>query len=155
MLATEVANGGNSGRELRVANAMRMSGFLPSQTPIYKPYRDEIPWDLLLAADPIEARVNAYAHTDFMRVAKLHDVVVGVYVVEAMTPLRYQLRNLSVAEGYRRKGLGGWLLGHAIGLAETKGAREIFVAGRPLRGLFAKIGFVAVDSDLLLTLTPE
>ena len=132
-----------------------MSGFLPSQIPIYKPYRDEIPWDLLLVADPDEARINTYAHAEFMRVAKLDDEVVGVYVVEAMTPTRYQLRNLGVAEGYRRKGLGGWLLGHAIGLAETKGAREIFVASTSLRGLFAKFGFAAVDTDLLLTLTPE
>ena len=132
-----------------------MSRFLPSQIPIYKPYRDEIPWDLLLAADPDEASVNAYAHTEFMRVAKLEDAVIGVYVVEALTSTRYQLRNLSVAEGYRRQGLGGWLLGHAIGLAETKGAREIFVASTPLRGLFVKIGFVVVETDLLLTLTPE
>ena len=132
-----------------------MSGFLPSQIPIYKPYRDEIPWELLLAADPDEASVNAYAHTEFMRVAKLDDAVIGAYVVEAITPTRYQLRNLVVAEGYRRKGLGGWLLGHAIGLAEPKGAREIFVASTPLRGLFVKIGFAAVDTDLLLTLTPE
>lgn len=150
-----VPDGGNSGCERRPAGVAQVSRLPPSQTPIYKPYRDEIPWELLLAADPDEARVDAYAHTEFMRVAKLNDAVIGVYVVAAMTPTRYQLLNLSVAEGYRRKGLGGWLLGHAIGLAETKGAREIFVASTPLRGLFTKIGFAAVDADLLLTLTPE
>jgi GNAT superfamily N-acetyltransferase len=151
----EAVDGGSSGREHSRRIDPTVNTFVLWDTHIYRPYRDEIPWELLLVADPDEERVNGYAYGEFMRVAKIDDKVVGVYVIQAVTPTRYQLRNLAVSEGYRRKGLGGWLLGHAIGIAETKGAREIYVADVPLRGLFKKIGFAANVRDLLLTLTPE
>lgn len=122
---------------------------------IYRPYSDEIPWDLLHLGDPDEARVAAYADADYMRVAKHNDEVAGVYVVEAQTALRFVLRNLVVAPAYRDKGLGAWLIGHAIGLSESKGAREIVISRARPRSLFTRVGFEVQDEGLLLTLTPE
>jgi len=133
---------------------------------IFRPYPDEIPWELLLAADPNEARVLGYADADYMRVAKFRDEAIGVYVVQARSATCFELCNLSVADPYRHKGLGRWLLGHAIGLSETKGAREIVIEkapflqeGKVLRqgnvGLFERTGFVPSGAGLLLVLTPE
>lgn len=130
-------------------------GFRPQDARIHRPYPDEVPWELLLEADPDEARVRAYTDADFTRVAKHADSTIGVYVVRALSPTRYELLNLAVERGYRRRGLGSWLLGHAIGLAETKGGREILIRGTPLRGLFRRVGFVAAEGHLLLRLTPE
>lgn len=135
-----------------------MSGareFRPQDTDIYRPYPDEIPWELLQLADPDEERVRDYVDADYTRVAKYRGEAIGVYVVRALTPTRYELCNLAVAPAFRRRGLGRWLLGHAIGLSETKGGREILVRNPPLEGLFERCGFVATGDDLLLTLTPE
>jgi GNAT superfamily N-acetyltransferase len=135
-----------------------MSGledFRARDATIYRPYRDEIPWDLLLLADPDEDRVAEYADADYMRVAKHGDAVAGVYVVEAIAPTCFSLRNLVVAPGYRGKGLGRWLLGHAIGLSESKGAREILIPDTRPRALFSRVGFQPDGSGLLLQLTPE
>lgn len=133
--------------------------FRPQDVNIYRPYPDEVPWDLLLLADPDEQRVLEYAEADYMRVAKVDDEAVGVYVVQALSPTVYELRNLVVAPAWRRRGLGRWLLGHAIGIAESKGGREIVLRRVPRaagwRRLFERTGFVASGEDLLLVLAPE
>lgn len=127
----------------------------PQDTDIFRPYPDEVPWELLSLADPDEDRVAGYVDADYMRVAKYRGDAVGVYVVRPLSPTRYELCNLAVAPPIRGKGLGRWLLGHAIGLCETKGGREILIRSAGLRGLFERAGFVAHGDDLLLTLTPE
>jgi ribosomal protein S18 acetylase RimI-like enzyme len=148
--------GGRSGDEMGDGALMAdLKDFRGQDATLFRPYSDEIPWELLLLGDPDEERVAGYVDTDYMRVAKDGDEVAGVYVVEAVTPTRYALLNLVVAPAYRRKGLGAWLLGHAIGLSESKGAREIIVPGVRPRTFFSRVGFAANGSDLLLTLTPE
>ena len=128
-----------------------MSGFRPRDTQIFSPYPDEIPWELL----PDDAAVDGFPENARMRVAKLGGEVVGVYVIEPVDALRFRVCELVVARGYRGHGLGRWLLGHAIGLAETKGAREILVRGQSRRRFFATVGFEEAGADLKLTLTPE
>lgn len=141
--------------------------FKPQDVKLFRPYPDEIPWELLLLADPDESRVLDYADVDSVRVAKLNDQPVGVYAIRPVSPTVYQLCNLAVAPAWRRRGLGRWLLGHAIGIAESKGGREIVVAFTPPRAepgtsptpgwrrLFERTGFVAGDRELRLVLAPE
>jgi GNAT superfamily N-acetyltransferase len=132
-----------------------LAGFEPRAVSFFRPYADEIPWELLALADPDDERGAAYADADFVRVAKLDGKVLGVYVIERQTPTRFALLNLAVEPSHRGCGLGSWLLGHAIGLAESKGAREIVVPARRSRGLFSRVGFVVAGEDLELELTPE
>lgn len=138
---------------------MTGDGFRPQDVSIFRPYADEIPWELLLLADPDEARVYEYADADYMRVAKLEDQALGVYVVRARSPTVFELCNLAVAPGWRGRGLGRWLLGHAIGIAESKGGREILIASAPpsagLKRLFERTGFVARGQGFELQLMPE
>ncbi|MDZ7669210.1 MAG: GNAT family N-acetyltransferase [Gammaproteobacteria bacterium] len=127
---------------------------------IYRPYPDEVPWDLLETTESAEADLAAVLELDFLRVAKLHGTAAGAYGIRPLTAIRYELVVLVVAEPYRRRGLGRWLLGHAIGLAETKGGREIVARGTAARGapaqrLLGAVGFAPQGSDLLLRLTPE
>lgn len=126
-------------------------GFRVTDVRVYRPYPDEVPWDLLdqrSAADPTPDA----AHT---RIAKLGDVVVGVYVAEPIDPLTFRIVDLVVAEGWRRRGIGRWLLGHAIGLAESRGAREVRVTDPSPRRFFASIGFVDAGDDMRFLITPE
>jgi GNAT superfamily N-acetyltransferase len=131
--------------------------FRPQDVNLYRPYPDEVPWELLLLAEPDEERLQSYLDAEYMRVAKFEDEAVGVYVIVPQSGTVYELKNLSIAPGWQRKGLGRWLLGHAIGIAESKGGREILVrdAPRGVRGLFERFGFQPEGPDLRLRLIPE
>jgi GNAT superfamily N-acetyltransferase len=124
---------------------------------IFRPYPDEVPWDLLTSesSESSEAALAAVLELNLVRVAKLGDRVVGAYGIRPLSATRFELVALVVAEGYRRQGLGRWLLGHALGLAESKGAREILMRGHGYRRFLARTGFEPHGADLLLTLSPE
>lgn len=104
-----------------------MKHFDPRDARILRPYPEELPWDLLLDADPSRARVEGYLTDTLTRIAKRDDDVIGVYALRQHDATSFELMNISVAEAYRGTGLGRRLLGHAIGLAESKGARVIDV----------------------------
>ena len=101
--------------------------FAPRDARILRPYPEELPWDLLLDADPSRERVERYLGDDYTRIAKYDDRVIGVYALARHSPTVFELMNIAVAEEFRGTGLGRWLLGHAIGLAESKGARVVEV----------------------------
>lgn len=122
---------------------------------VYRPYADEVPWALLALSEADEASLRADTDMDLIRVAKLDGEAVGVYAIRALAPTVYELLALTVAPGCRRQGLGRWLLGHAIGIAESKGGREIRVRRAPGTALFERIGFAADAGGLRLLLTPE
>jgi ribosomal protein S18 acetylase RimI-like enzyme len=101
--------------------------FEPRDARVLRPYPEELPWDLLLDADPSRQRIESYLSNDFTRVAKLGDEVIGVYALVRHDPITFELMNIAVRNEYQGSGLGRRLLGHAIGLAESKGARIIDV----------------------------
>jgi GNAT superfamily N-acetyltransferase len=128
---------------------------------IYRPYPDEAPWELLTLAGVGEEALRAAVPLDQARVAKHDGRVIGAYAVRAVDAVRWELLALAVVDGYRRQGLGRWLLGHAIGLAESRGAREVAVsacpAGLPAAAarLLTGSGFMPDEDGWLLALTPE
>ena len=118
--------------------------FTPRDARIFRPYPDEAPWP---DADP-----------QWTRVAKLDDAVIGAYEIARLSTFRFRVVALWVDPARRRNGLGRWLLGHAIGTAESQGAREIEApAGM---AFYARYGFPppgdesAPDTSVLV-LTPE
>lgn len=119
----------------------------PRKVPIYRPYPDEMPRELLpdglAAPDP-----------NLTRIAKLGGEVIGAYAIEPVNALHYRITALVVAERHRRQGLGRWLLGHAIGICESKGAREISAPATRSQ-LFVKRGFERTGEGHRLLLTPE
>ena len=96
-----------------------------------------------------------FSDATLVRVAKFADAVVGVYAIRPLSPLAFRLEVLVVTKAFRRRGVGRWLLGHAIGLAESKGGRELAVSDGQARRFFLSAGFVACDGGLKLTFTPE
>ena len=94
---------------------------------IGRPRQGDVPWDLLLDADPSRARVESYLDFEWTRVARDDTTALGVYVLAPRDAHRFELMNIAVREDCRGIGLGRRLLGHAIGLAEAKGGRVVEV----------------------------
>ncbi len=117
--------------------------FTPRDARIFRPYPGEAPWP---DADP-----------DRTRVAKLEDAVVGAYEIERTSATRFRVKALWVDPDHRGNGLGRWLLGHAIGTAESQGAREIEAPAGV--AFYEHYGFPRPGADgpnaSVLTLTPE
>ena len=117
--------------------------FTPRDASIFRPYPGEAPWP---DADPA-----------WTRVAKLDDAVIGAYEIEPISPIRFRVKALWVDPTRRGNGLGGWLLGHAIGTAESQGAREIEAPAGV--GFYERYGFAPPRDDApdvsVFALTPE
>lgn len=111
---------------------------------IYPPYPHEDPADLVGPAEDGE----------LVRVAKLDGRVVGAYRLIRTAETRFAIKALVVDEKYRGYGIGRWLLGHAIGIAELKGGRVI---DAPLAAerFFAMAGFEPAGDTVRLSLQPE
>lgn len=111
---------------------------------VYPPYPHEDPRHL----------VGVAGVGEFVRVAKLDGRVIGAYRIVRTSQTQFAIKALVVDENYRGHGIGRWLLGHAIGIAELKGGRVI---DAPVAGekFFAQSGFESAGDVLRLSLTPE
>ncbi|MYD42610.1 MAG: GNAT family N-acetyltransferase [Gammaproteobacteria bacterium] len=121
----------------------------PREYPIFRPRPDECPYDLL-ALDPSQT-----VDLDTIRVSKHGDRVIAAYKLRRLSAVTYEIERLGVALSYRHQGLGSWLLAHAVGIAESKGGREV-VVNSSYCGFFGRLGFEAIaDHELRLALQPE
>lgn len=115
---------------------------------VYRPFPGEVPCDL----------VGADAPLDDVRIAKVDghgskSRVVGAYRLVQLDAERIAIRALGVYPAYRGAGIGRWLLGHAIGIAESRGARIIDAKGPA--GFLQPVGFTPAAGGYRLVLTPE
>lgn len=122
---------------------------------LFQPFPGELPVDLVGAGDP-----------QTVRVAKLDGAVVGAYRLRRLAATRFLLAALGVHPPYRGRGAGHWLLGHALGVAESKGGRSVVACAadcpRAQRFLRQR-GFVAMEGNdadlepgaLVFRMTPE
>jgi len=122
-----------------------MFEFKPRDAKFVRLDMEQVPWELLLVADPNMAFVEAYVSEAFTRVAWYADKAIGVYALKRLSPTSFELMNICVAKEFQRTGMGRRLLGHAIGLAEAKGGREVHVGtGNSSFGalrLYQRMGF--------------
>jgi ribosomal protein S18 acetylase RimI-like enzyme len=138
-----------------------VSDFNPRAARIVRPSEGEYPWDLLLEADPSRARVEEYVSDALTRIAKVDGEAVAVYALVRNTPICFELMNIAVRDDFRGCGLGRRMFGHALGLAESKGARVVDAgtANSSLDSLafYQRNGFriVGVDPDFFTQHYPE
>ncbi len=112
---------------------------------VYPPFPGEVPEDL----------VGEGAALADVRIAKTADgEVAGAYRLAKVDACRFVIEALAVYPSFRGCGVGRWLLGHAIGIAESRGGRVVDApdAGREF---FLKAGFAPECGRLRLRLTPE
>lgn len=121
---------------------------------VFRPYSNEIPEDLLLDHfDEFTAKTGLAA--EMVRIAKLGDETLGVYAMDRGDGVTYLLHALAVAPSARKRGLGRWLVGHAIGVAESKGGRHVLVKGNQGGRFLRRIGFVDDPQGMRFDLIPE
>ena len=110
---------------------------------------------------PMMAAVTTSA-PDVLRVAKMHEQVIGCYAMHSPEsshsdgkPGLFELGMVMVLDTYQRNGVGRWLIGHAIGVAESKGGRELLVTLPGPADFFQGLGFRQVPSGFLYEMRPE
>jgi GNAT superfamily N-acetyltransferase len=122
---------------------------------VFRPYGNEVPEELLWAEGMAPADVEQWLAAEMLRIAKRQQEVLGMYAMDRGDGETYTLHGVVVAHGWRKQGLGRWLVGHAIGVAESKGARHVYFQGAGAKRFFANIGFVADRNGQRFDLIPE
>lgn len=114
---------------------------------------EEIPYDLLLLADPSIEVINDYIHRGDCYVAYSNNNIVGSFVLIRTRPFTLELVNISVREVYQGKGIGKRLILSAIEVARKENAKtlEVGTGNSSINqlALYQKCGFriVSVDRD--------
>lgn len=112
---------------------------------------DEIPYDLLLTADPSREMVEDYVSRGEIFLAKIKDNTVGVYVLIQTRPKTIELVNLAVEEAFQEQGIGKILVLDSIERARSLGARTVELgtgnSGIGQLALYQKCGFRIVGVD--------
>ena len=112
------------------------------------------PKDLPADLNAIYVQTVAAGKAQFLRVAKLNDVIIAGYAMhgpvgaDSQGSTDFVLQMVAVQEKYRHQNVGRWLMGHAIGVAESKGGRCLSVPHAVHQDFFLTLGFkadVAID----------
>ena len=120
---------------------------------VFKPYTDEFPEDLLIAQQCDQADV--WRDAEILRIAKKGEEIQGVYAMNRVDATTFDLLGIVVSPTVAKQGLGRWLTGHAIGVAESKGGRLVTLAHAGGTRMFFHIGFTRTDQGWHYQLIPE
>lgn len=89
--------------------------------------KKEIPWNLLLLADPSKKIIEKYIYDSDVYLSYINNEVVGVYVLINLSLDTVELKNIAVDKRYQRQGIGKQLVLDAISKAKSKGVKRIEV----------------------------
>lgn len=101
-----------------------------------------------------EFLVGSGAQAVDVREARVEGQLVGAYRIERVRATHFRLLAIEVLAPWQHRGIGTWLLRHAIGLAESRGARTID-APTVANAFFEHSGFEHTNKQMRLTLRPE
>ena len=120
---------------------------------IYKPYGNEFPEYLMLDAGCPATAIARWESSPLL--AKRGPEILGLYAMERRDQEVFELFGVVVDPQVRKQGLGRWLVGHAIGVAESKGGRRVTLQQNGSSRCFAHIGFQPSASGWFFDLIPE
>ena len=111
---------------------------------------EDIPYELLLDADPSIEVISTYLGSSEIYIALLENKIIGTFVLYPINQETLEIKNIAVDERLQGRGIGKLLLRKATEIAEGKGAKKIDIATSnaslgPLY-LYQKAGF---DIDLI------
>lgn len=76
------------------------------------PEEDDIPYNLLLQADPSLKEVQSYFDRSACFVIKVDQLIIGVAVLNTQSVKAIEIKNISVHQDFQNKGLGTALLSY-------------------------------------------
>ncbi len=108
---------------------------------IFKPYVNEFPEHLLTEAGAGDEVVERWQEAELLRIAKHGERILGMYAMYRVDSQNFHLLGVVVDFPQRHQGLGRWLTGHAIGVAESKGGRHLYLPPTGSSRCFSHMGF--------------
>lgn len=118
--------------------------------------RQDIPYDLLLLADPSKELVDEYISRGYCFGAYIHEEIVGEFVLINTHPKTIEIVNIAVKEEMQGKGIGKLLVLRAIEEARKMKAVSVEIGTGNSSflqlKLYQKCGFriVGVDTDFFV-----
>ncbi len=111
---------------------------------------EEIPYALLLDADPSIEVISTYLGLSEIYLALLENKIIGTFVLYPVDRDTLEIKNIAVDESLQNRGIGKLLLENATRIASDRGARKIIIGTSnasvgPLF-LYQKAGF---DMDVI------
>ena len=98
---------------------------------------------------------------EVLRVAKLGERIIGGYamhepvLIDEQVARTFSLAMVMVEPNCQGNGVGRWLIGHAIGVAESKGGRHLEARFSGPADFFRGLGFRAADDGFRFDMYPE
>ena len=98
---------------------------------------------------------------EVLRVAKLGERIIGVYAmhepvsIDEQVARTFSLAMVMVEPNCQGNGVGRWLIGHAIGVAESKGGRHLEARFSGPADFFRGLGFRAAYDGFRFDMYPE
>ncbi len=117
---------------------------------------EDIPFELLLLADPSPKAIRKYITDGEMFVGRANGEVVGVIVLVDRGASADEVINVAVDEAYQGRGIGNKLIRYAMAYTKCKGKNYLEIGtGNSSLGqlaLYQKLGFriVGVDQDFFM-----
>lgn len=107
---------------------------------------EELPFDLLLLADPSESMIRLYLDKSVIYIAEVSGIIRGVCVLHPEDRYTAEIKNIAVDEKYQGRGIGRSLLNKAIIEAKVKGFTKLLIGtadcGVMQIRLYESVGFV-------------
>lgn len=127
-------------------------------TEFYRPQIDDLPQALQASLQQMLTDQSQQFDLEYTRVLGYrapdtkNTIVLGLYSMMPVTDIHFELRKWRTMAEYEGQGFGRRLLGHALGLAESKGGRRVTICVPSDRvraaGILQRYGFIADIVDM-------
>jgi aminoglycoside 6'-N-acetyltransferase I len=117
----------------------------------------EIPYDLLLLADPSREMIDSFLPHSDLYLALDSGNVIGLVVLFPLDSDTAEIKNIAVKPEHQGKGIGKWLLENILSVAREKHFRRLIIGTANSMARYQKVGFkvYAVKKDFLIENYPE
>ena len=89
---------------------------------------ENIPYHLLLDADPSIEVISTYLGLSEIYVSLLENKIIGTFVLYPVDASTLEIKNIAVEEGLQRRGIGKLLLKKATEIARARGIKKLDIA---------------------------
>ncbi len=109
----------------------------------------QVPYELLLLADPSKNLVDEYLKHSEIYTARLNDETIGIVVLFPLTTETIEIKNVAVKPEFQGQGLGSFLIENAVQVASLNRQKNICIGtSNSSVGqlyLYQKLGFEITD----------